>query len=234
MKMMRICATTRTRTTTINMLTSGAGIIDNVFSRAELEEVVKYMSKMPKSFTSMTGNSFAAISQDHMFYSWFCKKIFNKIKELTPVDAQLLFGSYLYETTPWILHSDYYHTSAGKPYMAFLIPISVNEDMDQVGKTNTVIFNEQDVYVDETIGHKSWTDDQWKQNRTPKENNAVGESLLSHLPNEDLECLTIKTIANWRLGSVIYWDERYLHSSDNFINNGAQSKQALVIHTYVV
>lgn len=221
--------------TTINMLESGAGRVDNVFSRAELEEVIKYLSKMPKSIISNAGNSFTGISQDHMLYPWFRKRVFDKIKTLTPVDAQLLFGSYLYEITPWVLHSDYYHTSAGKPYMAFLIPISVNEDMDQVDKTNTIIFNEQDTYIDEkNIEHKSWSDKQWKVNRIPKEKNAVGESLLNHLPVEDLECLTIKTIANWQPGSVIFWDERYLHCSDNFINNGVNSKQALVLHTYVV
>jgi hypothetical protein len=218
------------------MLTNDAGIVEGVFSEEELSEVVKYLSKMSKSFTSITGNSFAAISQEHPMYSWFCKKIFDRIKQLTTVDVQLLFGSYLYETTPWILHSDYYHTSAGKPYMAFLVPLSVNEDMDQVGKTNTVIFNETDVYVDHADGHKSWSDKLWKANRQPKQNNALEfkDSLLSHIPDDDLACLTVKTIANWKLGSVIYWGEQYLHSSDNFIKNDAHSKQALVIHTYVV
>jgi hypothetical protein len=218
------------------MLNNGAGIVEEVFSREELSEVVKYLSRMSKSYTSMTGNSFSAISQEHAMYPWFCKKVFNKIKELAPVDVQLLFGSYLYETTPWILHSDYYHNSAGQPYMAFLVPLSVNNDMEQVEKTNTVVFNEEDVYVDHAVGHKSWSDKLWKANRQPKQHNALAlkENLLSHLPVEDLECLTVKTIANWKLGSVFYWDERLLHSSDNFVNNDAQSKQALVIHTYVV
>jgi len=218
------------------MLTNNAGRVDGVFSKEELLEVVKYLSNMPKSFTSMTGNSFAAISQQHPMYLWFCKKIFDRIRKLTSVDIQLLFGSYLNESTPWVLHSDHYHGSVGQPYMAFLIPLSVNEDMDQVEKTNTVIFNEQDVYVDHAVGHKSWSDQLWKANRQPKENNALSlkNGLLSHLPDDDLECLTVNTVANWKLGSVIYWDERLLHSSDNFIKNDAQSKQALVIHTYVV
>ena len=218
------------------MLNNTAGIVEGVFSKEELSEAVKYLSRMSKSYTSMTGNSFSAISQEHAMYPWFCKKIFNKIKELTPVDVQLLFGSYLYETTPWILHSDYYHTSAGQPYMAFLVPLSVNEDMEQVGKTNTIVFNEEDRYVDHAVGHKSWSDEVWKANRQPKENNALAlkDSLLSHIPDDDLECLTVNTVLNWQLGSVIYWHEQNLHASDNFIKNDAKSKQALVIHTYVV
>jgi hypothetical protein len=146
----------------------------------------------------------------------------------------LQFGSYLNEVTPWNLHSDYYHKSIGDPYMAFLIPISVDDDMGQVEKTNTIVFNEQDTYVDDSAKHRSWSRQQWKINRTLKKNNAVNEKLLSHLPMEDLECLTIHTIANWKFGSVIYWDERHLHCSDNFVDNGVRSKQALVIHTYVV
>lgn len=232
MKMITMMMTTTMRMI-INMLTSDAGIVDNVFTRNELEVVVDCLSRMPQSFSG-AGNYFAAISQDHIFYSWFCKKIFNKIQELCSDNIQLLFGSYLFETTPWVLHSDYYHPSAGKPYMAFLIPISVNEDMEQVEKTNTIIFNEQDVYVSNADGQKGWSSKEWEKNRVPKKNNAIGEPLLSHLSNVDLECLTIKTIANWHLGNVIYWDEKYLHCSDNFSINGVISKQALVIHTYVV
>lgn len=224
------------RMMTIDRLTSGAGVIDNVFSKDELIEVVKYMSKLPKSYTSEDENSFAAISPEHLFYSWFCKKVFNKIKELTPVDIQLIFGSYLDERTPWGVHSDYYHKAVGTPYMAFLVPLSVNGDMDQVSKTNTVIFNEEDTYTDDACSVKHWSDKLWKSNRQPKENNAVslGSSLLGHVSVDNLECLTINTIANWKLGSVVYWDEKYLHSSDDFLKNGVESKQALVIHTYVV
>ena len=189
---------------------------------------------MSKHFTSKTGNSFVAISQDHMLYPWFSKHVFNRIKELTPVDVQLLFGSYLHEIAPFTLHSDYYHSSKGKPYMAFLIPISVDGDMTQTERVNTVIFNEEDTYVDNNVVNKSWSKELWHKNRTPKENNAIGHELLGHLPKEDLECLTIQTVVNWRPGSVIYWNERYLHSSDNFVQNGVTSKQALVIHTYVV
>jgi hypothetical protein len=216
------------------MITDSAGRVDGVFSQEELAKVVKYMSKMTNHYTCDSGNSFSGISQDHVMYLWFCKHIFNRIKELTPVDAQLLFGSYLYETAPFKLHSDYYHSSKGKPYMAFLIPISVDDDMTQTERVNTIIFNEEDTYVDNDAEHKSYSTELWHKNRTFKENNAVGHELLGHLPKEDLECLTIQTVANWRLGSVIYWDERYLHSSDNFVQNGVTSKQALVIHTYVV
>jgi hypothetical protein len=222
---------------TIDRLTSGAGIIDNLFSQDELVEVVKYMSKLPKNYTSDDGNSFAAISENHMLYSWFCKKIFNKIKELTPVDIRLIFGSYLDEKTPWGVHSDYYHhQSVSNPYMAFLIPLSVDNDMSQVGRTNTVIFNEEDAYTDNENSIKHWSDKLWKKNRSLKENNAVslGSGLLNHVSVENLECLTINTIANWKLGSVIYWNEKYLHCSDDFVKNNVTSKQALVIHTYVV
>jgi hypothetical protein len=219
---------------------SDAGIIENVFSQHELEEGVKYFSKMSKHYVDDNGNSFTAISQEHILYNWFCKNFFSKIQNLTDVDIQMIHGSYLDEKTPWNLHSDYYlkslRPSIGDPYKAFLIPISVNEDTNQTAKTNTVIFNETDIYVPEANKKTSWSKKLWLLNRVKKENNATvyGDGLLSHLLVEDLECLTVKLVANWKSGNVIYWDERLLHSSDNFIKNGVYSKQALVIHTYVV
>ena len=219
------------------MVTDKSGRIDDIFSHDELVYIVKYFSKMQGVTTANGGNTFAGISQLHPLYSWFCKNMFNKIKELTDHNMQLLFGSYLYENTPWTTHSDYYHKSIDEPYMAFLVPVSVNEDMSLTEKTNTIIFNEEDMYIDNiNVTDKKWERTLWEAQRIKKENNAmnVQDQHLSHIPVEDLECLTIQNILNWKLGSVLYWDEKLLHSSDNFRKNNINSKQAIVIHTYVV
>lgn len=217
------------------MLTSKSGKIDGVFSKDELVQVTKYLSNLPIDCIS-NGNSFTGISQEHMLYSWFCKKIFNKIKDLTSNNIQLLFGSYLNEKTPWNVHCDYYHKLIHEPYKAFLIPISVNEDINQVEKTNTIIFNEEDTYVSPNIKNKEWSPKLWNTNKIKKENNAriFFEEYLSHESINTLECLTINNILNWKLGSVLHWDENLLHCSDNFIKNNISSKQAIVMHTYTV
>ena len=213
-----------------------SGRIDNIFSRDELIYLIKYFANLSKSVVTYDTNSFAGISQAHPLYSWFCKNMFDKIQQLTENNIQLLFGSYLYENNPWPVHCDYYHKSVGSPYKAFLVPISVDEDMSLVEKTNTIIFNEEDVYVDTSATNKMWNPMSWNATKTKKENNAMiaQDQHLSHIPVDDLECLTIQNILNWKLGSVLYWDEKLLHSSDNFRKNNINSKQAIVIHTYVV
>jgi len=214
---------------------TGSGKIDQVFSTAEIGTFKKYLSALPDPITLCDGNQFFSVGQGHIMYSWFCKKIFGRIQELAGPHVQLLFGSYLHEVHPFDVHSDYYHKSLGEPYRAFLIPISVNHDTALVNRTNTIVFNEQDTYVD-TSKKRSYDSSSWMASKTFKENNALmtHSSYLSHVDRTVLECLTVQNVLNWTEGSVLWWDERLLHVSDNFVLNDVQSKQALVVHTYVV
>ena len=121
--------------------------------------------------------------------------------------------------------------------MVFLIPMSVNEDMTLADKTHTIVFNEEDTYVDDTgAANRMWNTKLWNSKKTKKENNSMNfyEQHLSHVSVDDLECLTIQKILKWKLGSILYWDEKLLHCSDNFHKNNLTSKQAIVVHTYVV
>jgi hypothetical protein len=109
--------------------------------------------------------------------------------------------------------------------------------MDDSDKANTVVFNEECLHVDQSGSkNRRWVPDLWHSTMTKKENNALvyKDTCLSHVPHNELECLTVQNILNWTLGSVLYWDERLMHSSDNFLINNVKSKQAIVIHTYVV
>jgi hypothetical protein len=212
-----------------------SGKIDQVFTEEEIINFQRYMSALPEPLTLYDGNRFSSIGQKHIMYSWFCKKVFNRIQELVGTQVQLLFGSYLNEVKPLSVHSDYYHKSIGEPYRAFLIPISANHNIHQVDMTNTVIFNEEDTFVDDN-DTKTYNSSAWLQTKTFKNNNALmtHPQELSHIPNDILECLTVQNVLNWTSGSVLWWDERLLHVSDNFVLNGVQSKQAIVVHTYVV
>jgi len=219
------------------MLTDNSGQIDDIFSQEELSYLKKYFSNLPGAFVHTDGNSFSSISQQHPLYSWFCKKVFNKIQQISDAKVQLLFGSYLNEKSPWTVHCDYYHKLIGEPYTVFLIPLSVNGDPNLVDKTHTIIFNEEDTYVDNTgVANRMWDTKLWNSKKTKKENNSMTfyEQHLSHVSVDELECLTIQKILKWKLGSVLYWDEKLLHCSDNFHKNNLTSKQAIVVHTYVV
>lgn len=211
-----------------------SGTIDNFFTEAELSPVLKYFINMPQAVGFNYG---AGINEDHTMYSWFVKKVFVKIQEMFSKNIQLATVNYLNEHTPLGLHSDYYHSyrDTGTPYLAMLIPISVDDQHNFSNTVNTVVFNEEDDCVEKVRG-LSWSKRKWESVRTPKENNAMQyrDEYLSHINPVDLECLTVHTIAEWKFGSLIYWDERLLHTSDNFTKNNVKSKQALVLHTYVL
>jgi hypothetical protein len=212
-----------------------SGIIEDFFTDAELDSVLKYLSNLKTSEVFNYGNG---IDESHHLYAWFVKKCFNKIQQVFGQDLRLARVTYLNDNTPIILHSDYYQmNSRGTPRLAMLIPISSNNDRTFKNKVNTVIFNEEDTFTEsnKTVT-KFWTPIAWNKNKKVKDNNAMQykEQYLSHLKDEDLECLTVGTVAEWKFGSIIYWDERLLHTSDNFLKNNINSKQALVLHTYVL
>jgi hypothetical protein len=214
------------------MAIGNSGIVDDVFSCAEVEFLLDRLSKLPRDHLYHT-----AITPDHMLHSWFDKKVFSRLRELTDEPIKLLFGGLINEEIPQRLHADYYYKSVGEPYKAFLIPISVENQFENLDRVHTITFNELDTFVDSADPvRKMWKRSEWDKNKSPKANNAMQyyDQHLSHLRPDDLECLTVESIVPWQLGSVVYWNEKQLHCSDNFVKNNINSKQAIVVHTYVL
>jgi hypothetical protein len=210
-----------------------SGIIDDFFTESELDSVLKYLSNLKSAFNYGNG-----VDENHAIYPLFVKKCFSKITEVFGEELRLARVTYLNDTKPISLHSDYYQiNSNGNPQTAMVVPISSNDDRTFTNQVHTVIFNEEDLFA-ESSGHitRHWDRVAWDKNKTPKENSAVQyyDEYLSHMKMRDLECLTVDTIAKWKFGSLIYWNARLLHSSDNFTKNNVKSKQALVLHTYVL
>lgn len=206
-----------------------SGIIDNFFTESELDPVIKYLSNLKSAFSYGNG-----LDETHPLYKWFVKKCFSRIQETFGQDLKLARVTYINDSIPIILHSDYYQLTAKEnPAFAMLIPISSDNDKTFTKKVHTVIFNEEDV-SDHIGGH--WNRIAWDNRKTLKENNALQykDAHLSHLHDADLQCLTVDTLAEWKFGSLIYWNEKLLHTSDNFTKNNVNSKQALVLHTYVL
>lgn len=73
----------------------------------------------------------------------------------------------------------------------------------------------------------------YMSNNTKLINNAVGlhDTLLSHETVERLEYVSLLGAFKWLPGSVIYWDRKLLHASDNFLKNNVTEKTALVLFT---
>jgi hypothetical protein len=215
------------------MVSGKSGIINDFFTEAELGPVLKYLSNLKSEFNYGDG-----IDETHQMYQWFVKKCFSKIQETFGNDLILSRVTYLDKAVPIALHSDYYQINGkNRPKLAMLIPISSNNDRTFANSVSTIIFNETDVSV-ESSTHitRYWDRTSWDKTREVKENNAMQyqDKYLNHISSDDLECLTVHTIADWKFGSLIYWDEQLLHTSNDFTKNNVKSKQAIILHTYVL
>jgi hypothetical protein len=203
-----------------------AGKIQNVFTEQELDSWVEVLSKLPD--TKILGNSCHGVDENNMFNSWFHKKIFNRIQSIFGNDIKLMFGMFLDESKPWGIHTDAYHvknfpdrTSA----ISFLLPYSVNHQKSLVDRSQTIIFNQRGHYNEDTMS-------------LPSQIGQLGCALdiyqphLSHNSADKVERMTILAMLQWEICSLIYWDSLLYHDTDNFLANGYDNKQAIVIHTY--
>ena len=54
---------------------------------------------------------------------------------------------------------------------------------------------------------------------------------MSHQPYEDCTSLIIDKVLEWEVGSLFSWDRVRIHSSDNFLINGIESKTCIAVFT---
>ena len=219
------------------MLKSGEIILENLISHSERDKAVEIMSRLPTG-TQQYGSSKdyfnKSIGIGHVLYNWFNKKIFKKIQKYFSDDCKMLFCSYVDELTPLDVHSDYYHKRIGEPYMAILIPVSVDNNKDKLSLSKTIIFNQIDTYIDDRDHKKR----EFKINKKTYNKNIANNSLslyedeLSHCDKDILKALSVKQILPWTKENAIYWDEKLLHCSNNFKTKGIKSKQHIIINTY--
>jgi hypothetical protein len=221
-----------------------SGQIFNVFNVDEINKIGKILSFLPNlEFTKHYKLEKDNSSHDHFIetnfkkeiksytngftekdpiYKILEKQVFNKIKSILDIDTHIACGMYLKELIPWGIHTDYIHKfDFGRtPDFAFLIPLEI---IGTGSMTNTVIFNE--ICTDSLIN--------FIKNNKKLETNAKMwyNDHLSHVNQDILEYVSLKSVCAWEPGTVIYWDRKLLHSSDNFLKNSVVEKRALVLFT---
>jgi len=196
-----------------------AGQFFDVFSLRELQLITSALEKLSDApnqgalFKAYT-NGFSA---DDLIYPFIKKTVLEKAQLVLGKELKLTVGMHLKEQFPWTIHTDYVKNDR-TPDLAILIPLTA-----QVLNTHTVVFNELclDHFDKFIVSHDKII------------NNAsnLWQSLMSHETADRLEYVSLRGMYQWVPGSMIYWDRRLLHSSDNFINVGIQQKQALVLFT---
>jgi hypothetical protein len=152
-----------------------------------------------------------------LIYPFIKKKVLERLEQLFDRPLNLVHGMILKEKTPRRIHTDYQKQDTN-PDLAILIPLN-----NTLINTHTVIFNE--LCMDSF--------DNYKLKNTQLVNNAKGmhDNLMSHESEENLKYVSLRNFYCWNPGSVIYWDRKLLHASDNFLQNDVLEKTALVLFT---
>jgi hypothetical protein len=196
-----------------------AGQLLNIFHPDEILTILSVLNKL-KDATNSTGTIKAytnGFQSNDLIYPFIKKKVIDRLETLLNRPISLVHGMLLKEKTPWGIHTDYVKGDTN-PDLGILIPLN-----GSVVNTHTVIFNELCTN----------TFDTYMSNNTKLTNNAVSihDTLLSHETTERLEYVSLLGAFRWEPGSVIYWDRKLLHASDNFLKNNVTEKTALVLFT---
>ena len=201
------------------MNTPAAGQFLDVFTANELRSIQSALQKLTDAPNQ--DNDFYAYTNGFVttdpIYPFVKKTVLSKLELILGRELKLTHGMYLKEHHPWRIHTDYVKEDLA-PDLALLIPLNTSDL-----PTHTVMFNQTccDSFEQYIKEHK------------PVENNAVDlqHTLMSHETVERLKYVSLQGAYRWIPGSVICWDRKLLHSSDNFVNSGLLEKHALVLFT---
>lgn len=204
-----------------------SGQIFDVFTIKEMDEIMSILGDLDQNqeLYDQRKNSCRGVDENHYEYHWFMYEVFGRIQKLLGEDLHLQFGMNLNEEDPWCVHTDSYHTKGfadREPAISMLVPYSLDHDLNNLKNGYTIVFNERALDNDDILD-------------LPDQENSAMSIYQEHLSHNDplkVKKLTVKDIFQWTPGSLIYWDSLLVHDSNNFLDLGMTSKQALVIHTY--
>jgi hypothetical protein len=202
------------------------GKIDNFFDTKTVAGFADVFRKMDT--TDGKGNNCYGIDQQHRAYMWVKKQLLNPIAEHFDPNLKLIFSMLLDCVKPFPIHYDikYIPEPGGQHYLSFLIPYSVDNNPALCANASTIIFN-QAYNADDAV-------DVLKPS-APVANNVSGMyEKINHVPLESTYQYTLKQELVWSPGDLCWWDSKLCHVSNNFLQYGHTSKQAIVIHTYVL
>ena len=145
------------------------------------------------------------------------KKVIQRIELLLGKKIQLHLGMILKSISPFGIHTDYVKGDL-HPDLAILIPLNL-----AYLETHTIVFNEE--CLDNFSRYMSRTG-QLEVNAK-----SLHKTLCSHETEYGLERVSVQGIYKWVPGSVIYWNRKLLHCSDNYIDRDIKEKRALILFT---
>lgn len=185
----------------------------DVFSMNEIQEISNSLDKLPNTFNA--GNYLNGFVPTDLIFPYIKNRVIKKLEQLLNEKINTTVGMLLKAEIPWNIHTDYLKGDQ-KPKGAFLIPLLTQN-------THTVIFNEECL--------TNFPDFIEKNKKLENNAKSLYKTLCSHVTENELEYVSLLAAYKWYAGSVIFWDRKLLHCSDNFLKNGLTEKKALIIFT---
>jgi len=197
------------------------GVFAKVFTSNQVENMISLFKRARASST--LGNDYHGIGPDHLGYLFVKKMLLDPINQLVGVESKLIFAFYLECVTPLYIHRDIKPIPAanGKPFLSFVIPYSVDEDVSKCNYARTLIFDQYGYENNDSL--------------LDIDNNVenLHQVHLQHNKLSWCKKFSLKQDIQWNTGDLIWWDSRLAHSSNDFKAIGCNSKQGIVMHTYV-
>lgn len=208
--------------------------IDNAFSQAELDYLKSTILEDPNS-----------VHEDYI-HDWegpyhnkkMSSRCFFNFDELTPV-SELIKSRLPKEVSENIIPFRTFILTSYLPYEIHCdsgwVDYSVDElpyyiimiSMSQV-KSKTIILNQQGHYLHFVDYKKDNPKPLPTNERIPKE---MFNEQFGHCRSEERNYISIKDTFEWNLGSVIAFDLRLFHLSNNFVDLGVTEKQGITLFT---
>lgn len=202
-----------------------AGQINNVFSHDEIDRLLAVLGAISNQKT-MDGVFTNGFRQQDDVFPIISDLVISKINAVCEYQIQnLTVGMQLITSNPYKIHTDFLGKNDSGTGTAYLIPLYMRGATVQ--PSATIVFNEYSCEHNELAPYI-------KSNPAKPVPNARG--IWQHLPESRdpdkdnwADYLSVKIFAEWQLGSLIYWDRRLYHASDDFLKKGITEKSALVL-----
>lgn len=200
----------------------------DVFSLDELELIQKILSKVHQqdhaSLPDIYTNGFTP--KDPVYLAIKALVIDRINQRFSNPITSLSVGMQLITQNPFVPHSDYSDKGDTGGGHAYLIPLWVKHSNSDTEKKSsyTIIF---DQVFKQPGGITNYIDSDPPLPEQTAEH--IWDEHMTRWPREWARYLSVHTMAEWRLGSVIYWNRDFMHASDDFLSKNILEKSALVL-----
>lgn len=203
----------------------------DVFTLDELETIQKILNCVPTQEHTQVRAYTNGFTKKDFIYPAIKKLVIDRINQqlANPINS-LTVGMQLIAQFPFGPHSDHSGKNDSGGGHAYLIPLYVKYQDSVVEKlpSYTIIYEQ---IFKQFFKTRSVMEAYIKTNPVLPKNNAesIWDQHMSQWPQEWAKYLSVHTMAEWKLGSVIYWNRDAMHSSDDFIAKHIQEKSALIL-----